>query len=86
MNREAKKWLARVAFVALVAIGTLIAGPRIAAARDCAYPSAGTCPPLWGSGAPDQQQPADFCPNACAALGWIDGGTCLPNHCCVCFM
>jgi hypothetical protein len=46
MRQEARKWLARSAFVALVAIGTLIAGPRIAAARDCPFPSAGTCPPL----------------------------------------
>jgi hypothetical protein len=79
MRQEARKWLARSAFVALVAIGTLIAGPRIAAARDCPYPSAGTCPPLEGG-------PNESCGLACKSLGWVDGGSCLPNHCCVCFM
>jgi hypothetical protein len=75
MNREAKKWLARVAFVALVAIGTLMAGPRIAAARDCPFPTAGTCPPLADDGSCDQ---------ACQSLGYEFGGQCHVG-CCVCF-
>jgi len=82
MKQEARKWLARSAFVALVAIGTLLAGPRIAAARECAYPSAGTCPPLT----PLPDTGAGSCYKACQDLGWPDGGLCLPNHCCVCFM
>jgi len=79
MKPEAKQWLARVVFVALVAIGTLVAGPRIAAARDCPYPSAGTCPPLATEDG--------SCAAACVTLGWVDGGRCTPSTgCCVCFM
>ena len=76
MKQEAKRWLARSLFVALVAAGTLIAGPRIAAARECGYPSAGTCPPLS-----DQD---GSCAKACKDIGWPDGGSCV-GDCCTCF-
>ena len=82
MKQEARKWLARGVFVALVALGTLIAGPELAMARECPYPSAGTCPPLVGWGSPG---PGKTCPNACADLGWTDGGSCVVG-CCVCYM
>ena len=77
MKAEAKQWLARSLFVALVAIGTLVAGPRVAVARECGYPTAGTCPPL-----------ADgylgTCYRACQDIGF-DGGTCIVS-CCRCFL
>ncbi len=80
MKQEAKKWLARMLFLGVVATGTLVAGPQIAAARDCPYPSPGTCPPLAGGPS------VGTCPDACRDLGWTDGGTCTPVGCCVCFM
>ncbi len=80
MKRTVMTWLARSAFVALVALGTLIAAPRFAVARDCPYPTAGTCPPLTlGTG-------LGSCNRACQDLGWPDGGDCLPTGCCVCRM
>lgn len=80
MKQETKRWLTRVLFVALVAAGTLIAAPRIAVARDCPFPSAGTCPPLSNSD--------NSCRNACVQLGYPSGGECPPSGgpgCCVCF-
>lgn len=80
MKMETKRWLARILFVALVATGTLVLGPRIAAARDCVYPSAGTCPPLtpWPDTGPGS------CYQACQLAGWPNGGSCV-GSCCVCF-
>ena len=80
MTQETTRWLARTLFVALVAVGTLVAGPRIAVAQDCPYPSAGTCPPL----APWPDRGDGSCYKACQDIGWPDGGSCL-GSCCVCF-
>ncbi len=82
MKQQAKKWLARAAFVALVATGMFVAGPRNVAALSCPYPSAGTCPPLT------RDQGPESCYQACRDPGWPDGGLCNPNpgSCCVCFM
>ena len=77
MKSEAKRWPARVLFVALVAVGTLVMGPRMAAARDCPFPSAGTCPPLTPG-------PTGTCYSACQGLGYESGGQCHVG-CCVCF-
>lgn len=77
MKLETKRWLARSAFVALVAVGTLIAGPRIAAARDCSYPTAGTCPPL-------ESGYLGTCWWACKDIGF-EGGTCI-GSCCRCML
>jgi len=82
MKAEARKWLARAAFVALVAAGTLVAGARLNAAVPCPDPSPGTCPPLlYGQG-------EGSCYEACRLMGWLDGGQCPPagSGCCVCFM
>ncbi len=76
MKQEATKWFARGVFVALVAALTLVVGPHLAAARECPYPSAGTCPPLANDGS---------CDFACLALNW-EGGSCTPPGCCVCWM
>jgi hypothetical protein len=80
MNRRVMTWLARGAFVALVALGTLIAAPQFAPARDCPDPSPGTCPPLTTGTGPGS------CYQACLDLGWPDGGDCMGNGCCVCRM
>ncbi len=85
MQRRVMKWLARGAYVALVALGMVVAGPQyVAAYNPCPYPSAGTCPPLtrW----PDTGEGS--CYKACQDLGWPDGGRCNPGEgsCCVCFM
>ena len=77
MKAEAKRWLARSVFVALVAIGTLVAGPSVAVANDCGYPTAGTCPPLEG-------KYGGTCYYACQDIGF-DGGTCV-GSCCRCFL
>jgi hypothetical protein len=84
MKQEARKWLARSAFVALVAIGTLMAGPRIPQPATVPIPARERVP-RWGWGSPDTRQPDTFCPNACAAQGWTDGGSCVVG-CCVCYM
>ena len=76
MKLETKPWLARILFVALVAAGTLVVGPRVATAAGCVYPSAGTCPPLSDSDG--------SCYSACQAIGWRNGGDCV-GSCCVCF-
>jgi len=75
MKQEARKWFARGAFVAVVAAVTLVVGPHLAAARECPYPSAGTCPPLDNA----------MCEVACKAENW-EGGSCTPPGCCVCWM
>ena len=77
MKAEAKRWLARGTFVALVAIGTLVAGPRPAVAQDCTRPwDAGSCPPLATEDG--------SCAQACRDIGFPDGGTCVVS-CCACF-
>lgn len=60
----------------MVAVGTLVVGPRIAAARDCPFPSAGTCPPLANVDG--------SCAQACKDIGYEFGGQC-HTGCCVCF-
>ena len=80
MKPAAKRWLARSVFVALVAIGTLVAGPRVAVA-ECGYPSAGMCPPLESTTRPIYQS---SCWLACQDIGF-DGGTCVVS-CCRCFL
>ena len=76
MKPEVKRWLARSAFVTLVAIGTLVARPRVAVARECGYPTAGTCPPL------DSNPPitVSSCYLACKDIGFY-GGTCIVSGC-----
>lgn len=80
MKTETKRWLARILFVTLVAAGTLVVGPHIAAARDCPFPSAGTCPPL----VPGDKSIPGTCGYACVQAGYPDGGQCHVG-CCVCF-
>jgi hypothetical protein len=82
MRSRMMSWLARGAFATLVAGVMLAVGPQYAAAIDCPEPNAGTCPPLYGSGPPGHDLP---CPDACGALGWDDGGSCV-GPCCTCFM
>lgn len=79
MKPETKRWLARSAFVALVAIGTLVAAPRFAAGRSCPEWSAGTCPPLteWPDTGPGS------CYQACVDLNY-SAGFCRADGCCLC--
>lgn len=81
MTSTMKKWLVRGAMVAVAAAGAIVASAPDVAAFDCPEPSAGTCPPLSGSGPPGNGS----CPDACDDLGWHDGGSCI-GGCCTCVM
>jgi hypothetical protein len=82
MKGKAKKWLARGAFAALVAVAMAFAGPREAAAFiPCgpgpAFP--GTCPP-YNNGT---------CDTECYARFQIHGSECMGGEtdgCCACLM
>lgn len=76
MKTTTRQWLARSAFVTLVAVAMLIAGPRNAAADVCnGEGQLGTCPPFN-----DQT-----CALACIQAGHPDGGDCV-GTCCTCFL
>lgn len=82
MKGKAKKWLARGAFAALVAVAMTFAGPREAAAFIPCQPAPevlGTCPPYV-----DTQ-----CESECFDLFGIHGSQCIPDEtdgCCVCLL
>ncbi len=76
MKSMMKEWMARSAFVALVATGMLLAGPRYALANHCTGPERpGECPPLT----------TPQCSSLCMSLGYSGGGACV-GHCCTCFV
>lgn len=82
MKQETKRWLARIVFVALVALGTLAAGPRYAAAQaGCPDFSVGTCPPLT----PYPDMGPGSCWKACQDSLNASGGYCQQaSGCCLC--
>lgn len=80
MKGRMMKWLARGAFVTLVAGAMLVASPQYAAAGNCDEEwQAGSCPPLTPG-------PEGTCYSACQLKGFPDGGTCGPGPCCNCFL
>jgi hypothetical protein len=76
MKNKMMKWLARGAFVTLVAGAMLVAGPRYVMAEDCQEPwQMGYCPPMT----------LQECIDDCNEI-FGNGGICAPGPCCNCFL